>query len=486
MSSFYYKKLITLLALFSSPIGFALTVGTSFTSQTMYDGPTTSQTPSSAQGAVGTSQIVTASNFGVISFNLSGQKDYQLDTSLNSMLNVLDAINPQIRFDTFSQRWFVVASNFDVDSGTGCPGHIYIAVSSSAVISRTTTWRVVDLLQEDIAPTGNAGAGILDPNTDYITLGIDAHALYIGMNLYDCNTENFISSAVFVVQKASLLGTDPVVATAFRGLSTGTDVISLVGVDNFDANPTFGYVIGNSSTVSDELFLYRIINPGSTTPTISAPVTIIVEPTAAPVNALYNNQYGNLIKMNLIDNRLQASHVRNGQLFTVRHIGVDQNGLSAGGEDRTGARWTQLDLAAGGAEIATTVPTVVKEGTLYDNSAFSDSTLFYYFPAIMTNANNNTMVLAGSVSSLNTFVDGFAANRSVAAAVDNDALRSSVQIIAPGVAQYIVLGPFFAVEQWGLYSKIALDPVDQTKVWPFVEFVQNYDNWGIQAVSLQG
>ncbi len=485
MSPFYYKKLIAVISLFSFPWANALPVGVSFTAQTMYDGPTTSQTPPCAQGAVGTSQILTSSVFGVISFNRAGQKDYQFDTSLNSMFNVTNAANPQIRFDTLSQRWFVVASNFDLFTGTGCPGHIYIAVSSSDVITRTTTWRVVDLLQEDIAPTGDAGAGILDINSDFMTLGIDAHALYIGINLYDCGTENFISSAVFVIQKSSLLNNDPVVATAFRGLST-SNIISPVGVDNFDANPTFGYIIGNNSTVEGELILYRIINPGSTTPTISAPVTISVAQTAPPINALYNNQYGNIIRMNLIDNRLQASHVRNGQLFTVRHIGVDQNGLSAGGEDRTGARWTQLDLAAGGTESATTVPTVVKEGTLFDNSAFSNDTLFYYFPSIMTNTNNNTMVLAGSASSLNTFVSGFAASRSVAAAVDDAALRSSVQIIAPGVAQYVVGAPFSGSEQWGLYSKIALDSVDQTKVWPFVEFVQNYDNWGIQAVSLQG
>jgi hypothetical protein len=491
MSLFYYKKLIafSLISLFSFTLD-ALTVGTTFTAQNMYDAPTTSLNPPSGQGAVGASQIVVASVFGVTSFNRSGQKDYQLDTSLNSMVSdasntVLDALNPQIRFDSLSKRWFVVASNFDPDTGTGCPGHIYIAVSSSDVITRTTTWRVVDLLQENIAPTGDAGAGILDPNSDYITLGIDAHALYIGINLYDCGTENFISSAVFVVQKASLLGTDPVVATAFRGLSS-SNIISPVGVDNFDANPTFGYVIGNNSTLEGELILYRIINPGSTTPTISSPVSITVAQTAPPVDALFNNQFGNLVTMRMIDNRLQASHVRNGQLFTVRHIGVDQNGLSAGGEDRTGDRWTQLNLAAGGTEIATTVPTVVKEGTLYDNSAFGDSTLFYYFPSIMTTAGNNTMALAGSVSSLNTFVSGFAANRAVSAAVDNTALRNSVQIIAPGVAQYTVDAGFTTSETWGMYSKIALDPVDQTKVWPFVEFVQNYDAWGIGVASLQG
>ncbi len=484
MSQFYYKKLIVLFSVISASIVYGLPVEVTFTSQTMYDGPTTSQTPPCAQGAVGTSQILTASVFGVTSFNRLGQKDYQLDTSLNSMLNTSTAINPQIRFDSNSKRWFIVSSNVNPTNGSGCPGHIYIAISSSDVITRTTTWRVVDLLQENIAPSGNAGQGLLDVNSDYITLGIDAHALYIGMNLYDCNTENFISSAVFVIQKTSLLGTDPVVATAFRGLSS-SNIISPVGVDNFDTNPTFGYVIGTNSTNTSELVLYRIINPGSTTPTISAPIAITVAQTATPVNALYNNQYGSNVRLNLIDSRLQASHIRNGQLFTVRHIGVDQNGLSDGSEDRTGVRWTQLDLAAGATESATTIPTVIKEGTLYDNSTFGSGTLFYYFPSIMTNANNNTMVLAGSVSSLNTFVSGFAANRSVAAAVNDSALRSSVQIIASGNAQYTVSAPFSGIEQWGLYSKIALDPVDQTKIWPFVEFVENYNCWGINATSLQ-
>lgn len=487
MTVFYYKRFIafSLILLFSCQ-GYALTPGTSFTTVTLENGPTADEVPLSSLGAIGTTQILSASNLGVISFNRSGQKDYVLDTSLNAMFNnVVDAYNPQLRFDTFSKRWFLVASNFDIlNTGTGCPGRIYIAVSSSDIITSATTWRVENLLQEDILPSGNAGQGILDQTVDYITFGIDANALYIGMNLYDCDAETFVTSVAFVIQKSSLLGSGPVVATAFRDLTTQSNIISPVGVDNFDANSTFGYFIGNDSTTEGQLILYRIINPGSTTPTISAPIIISVAQTAPPINALFNNVYQDLTAINLPDNRLQATTIRNGQLFTVRHIGVDQNGLSAGDEDRTGVRWTQLDLAAGGTEIATTVPTVVKEGTLYDNSAFSDSTLFYYFPSIMTNANNNTMLLAGSVSSLNTFISAFAANQAVSASVDNTALRNSVQIIGQGDAQYDIDSFLEGIELWGLYSRIAVDPIDQTKFWAFADFVPTNNISATQAALL--
>lgn len=462
----------------------SLPVQTSFAVMNMYDSPAASLNPPSVCGAVGTSQVIGAGVMGVVSLTRSGQKDYQLDTSLDAMFNNVDAANPQIRFDSHSKRWFFMATSVNNDTFTGCPGHIFIAVSSTDIITPTTTWRVVDLAQEDIAPAGNPGAGILDATNDFASLGIDSHALYIGLNLFDCDTETFISGTVYVIQKSSLINGDPVVATAFRGLSTDSNIFAPVGVDNFDANSEFGYVIGKNNSNETQLVLYRIINPGSTTPTISAPVFIDVAQTAQPVPAPYKNLYGAIVPINTLDNRLHASHIRDGQLFTVRHIGVDQNGLSAGGEDRDGVRWTQLDLAAGGTETATTVPDVVAEGTLYDDGTLSDDTVSYYFPSIMTNA-NGVMALAGSFSSLNSFASGFAANRLVASAVDNAALRASVQNIAPGVALYSVDGPFTAIESWGIYSKIALDPVDQTTMWPFVEFVQNYDCWGINAAALE-
>ena len=70
--------------------------------------------------------------------------------------------------------------------------------------------------------------------------------------------------------------------------------------------------------------------------------------------------YGSAAMIISIDNRIYAAHIRNEQLFMVRHIGVDRNGDNTGSMDRVAVRWTQIDLS--------TTPIVVAEGTLFDTA----------------------------------------------------------------------------------------------------------------------
>src|SRR5439155_4388309 len=126
------------------------------------------------------------------------------------------------------------------------------------------------------APAGDTGEF-----ADYPTLGIDAHALYIGVNVFATRGQgSFDNTTAFVVRKSSLFVTNNaptnLVVTAFRGLvpngQTGGPYTPQ-GVDNYDPNATEGYIIGVTAThvffILNKLTLLRISDPGGT-PALSA------------------------------------------------------------------------------------------------------------------------------------------------------------------------------------------------------------------------
>ena len=105
----------------------------------------------------------------------------------------------------------------------------------------------------------------------------------------------------------------------------------------------------------------------------------------------------------------------------------------------------------------------------------------------MTNT-NGTMVIAGSLSSANEYISGFATHLCVGSPVDNTALRNSVQIVAPGAAFYNFYSSFVmpGIELWGIFTATSLDPVDKTTLWTVVPYVPVYEGWGVRVAALQG
>src|SRR5439155_13242611 len=110
------------------------------------------------------------------------------------------------------------------------------AVSDSSTITAGTVWTYFYFQRDLISPAGDTGQF-----ADYPTLGIDANALYIGVNIFRRrgNPAAFSNTSVFVVRKNSVLNGGPVVVTAFRslikkvqGLNTGP--YTPQGVDNYD------------------------------------------------------------------------------------------------------------------------------------------------------------------------------------------------------------------------------------------------------------
>jgi len=202
--------------------------------------------PPDSMGAAGPSQFIVALNGRIRSFNKStgvadGGINANTDVFFKSVLTPPATNNfssdPHIRYDRLSGHWFVVL--IDVPGFTGSqPNRVIIAVSGSSTITPSTVWTFFQFQGDSTF------------FADYPTLGIDAHALYIGVNLFGSGRRGtFGGTTAFVVRKSSILGAGPIVVTTFanlvgKSMGHATGPFAPQGVDNYDPASTEGYVIG--------------------------------------------------------------------------------------------------------------------------------------------------------------------------------------------------------------------------------------------------
>src|SRR5205814_275947 len=125
---------------------------------------------------------------------------------------------------------------------------------------------------------------------DFPCLGIDQNAIYVGCSIFSNASGRWANNSLFVIQKSSLYNSHvPVNITAFRDVTNVPGQFgfpnraagyrspaTLFPLDNFDANPEFGYAICQVLNEWSALQLYRIVNAGSTTPSLVGPFAVNV------------------------------------------------------------------------------------------------------------------------------------------------------------------------------------------------------------------
>jgi hypothetical protein len=355
------------------------TVTTTFNTIT---GPTKIILPSiqlapDTQGAVGPSQFVLFINGRLRTFTKAGVMDGVLDANPDVFFHSVSTppqsgetvytVDPQVRYDRLSKRWFLVMIDGILDSSGNFtrPNRVLIAVSDAAsngVISSGTVWTFYQF------------QGDATRYADYDSLGIDANALYIGANMGTLAPFTFTNSKVFVIPKAPALTGSPLTVWTFNNLVVGGEgPYAPRGVDNYDPSNTgpsaLGYFIGVDFGSFNTLMIRRITNPGSLTsaPTISANIPVSTTlTTAKPIGVNHKgNTGGTTGRLNGQLDQLFAAHLRNGRLWTAQTIGADFNGVASGSPTRDAARWYEI-------QNLSTTPSVRQAGTLYDNTAPND------------------------------------------------------------------------------------------------------------------
>jgi hypothetical protein len=345
---------------------------------------------------------------------------------------------------------------------------VVLAVSSGEEITPSTVWSyyaINNTVQNQMAQPCLA---------DYPTLGVDAHALYIGVNQF-CGTSiggaTFFNTSGYVVRKASLLAAPPATAsvTLFSPLVvSGTGPYTPQGADNPDAAATAGYFAGVDLSAFGQLSIVRISQPGGT-PSASAALPVIVPTTAFPLNAPHG---GSPKPLDALDDRLINAVVRGGRLYAAHAIRVDGSGVGSSTGDRTAVRWYEVDGIAG-------TPTLRQSGTIFD--ATPTSPLFFWVPSINVNGSGDVAV-GYAASSVSTFAGGAVSHRLAADPLGT--MQAPVTVVA-GAAVYTPPGDFSGPSyRWGDYTMMSVDPVNDTTFWTAQMYGRFANTYGTRFVQL--
>jgi hypothetical protein len=483
----------------SAPVtqqGAPQTLGTQFDGAT---GPTeTGAFPPDTMGAVGPTQVVVFLNGRLRTFSKTtgvadGAINADSDVFFASVITppgageVTFTSDPQVRFDRLSNRWFLVIIDVVLSSSTGATtkaNRVLIAVSDAAsngTITAGTVWTFYQF------------QGDATLFTDYESLGIDASALYIGGDMFTL-AGAFNSTKGFVIPKAPLLTGSPATVWAFSGLvatPTGAGPFAPRGVDNYNPANTGataeGYFIGVDNATFNTLMLRRVTNPGSLgpAPTISANVSIATPLTTRfPVLVPHlGNTGGTGGRLDSLDDRLYAAHIRNGRLWTAHSIGVNNTGVAGATNNRNAVRWYELQNV-----ISPGTPSVLQSGTLFDNNAVNDANQRnYWIPSIMVSGQGHAALgcsIAGTNERINAFTTGRLTGDTLGTLRDGPGGSTLAGYTASSTAYNPPGDPGGPSRRWGDYSFTSLDPKDDMTMWTVQEYCNGTNTYGARAVKL--
>ena len=451
-------------------------VGTNFTAATLSGTNPTSAYPPDCMGTVGPTQYFVAVNGRLVTFNkTTGVADGVINATTNafftSVRNGSGTSDPRIRYDRLTGRWFLVIINVST------PNRILLAVSDAAsagVISAGTVFTYF-YIPIDSTPPAISSTCL----ADYPTLGLDANALYLGTNNF-CGSpsQTFNSTDGYVVRKSSVLGAGPLVVTVFRGLvptSSSVGPYTPQGVDNPDVGSTEGYFIGVDNVSYGLLQMRRVSTPGGT-PTISANISLTVPTTGAPITVPHlGNTLGTSAKLDPLDDRLFAAHVRNGKLWTSHNIQVNSSGVYNASGGRDGSRWYEFSVPVGSG-----TPTLLESGTVFDPTATNPRS--YWIPSVMVSGQGHAAFALSSAGNADR------ANAATVGRLVGDALGTTqtVALYTSSSTAYNVSDGYASrgAHRWGDYSYVSLDPIDDQTMWAVHMFCDATNSYGVRVAKL--
>ena len=479
----------------------AQVAGLNFTAATISNALNPDIIPPQLSGWVGPQQYILMCYGSIRSFDkTTGQPDGALDIDAANFFGVNLFSVVRINYSRFLDRWLLCC-----EDSTGL--ELLVVWSDTGIITSETVWTFATFPFTDLATEDPQEFSLAYPQ-----LAADSNAVYVSININPNAPGLIVGSSVLVIPNSAIVtGNTSPTFTVFSGILSGPNGVLFGGsnppADNFDQNAEFGYIVQAQSYAYpcpfgplcsyNQLFLNRIINPGSAHPTLGQEIALDVPPYADPAPAPHKgNLYSievfegiNAMDLFVADCYLQAPHVRNKQLYACHPIQLDSTGTGNPTGDRVGVRWYQFDLTGDptgngcGTETETTCPALVQWGTIYDNAASNPK--FYYLPAIMTNKNGD-LVIEGTVSGNDDYTNVFYAGRK---AQDPLGVLRNPVLITNNTSNPYNHGPLIRTspgigQDWGLLSSLAPDPSNDLAIWSTGEWAAIENGWGIQATQL--
>ncbi|MGA9334485.1 MAG: hypothetical protein WBV39_09420 [Rudaea sp.] len=386
--------------------------------------------------------------------------------------------DPQIRYDRFTARWYMSIIDVPCTNGTCttlAANRWMVAVSDAAsngTITNSTVWTFFYFT----ADATNF--------CDYPSLGVDVNAFYVGCNMFSA-AGSFVGTNGYVVQKASVLGSGPLVVTAFANLALGSGAGPFAprGVDNFDPSASQGYIIGVDNAAFNVLAFRRVSSPGSATPTISSNISITTPLTTTYPNPVDHagNTGGNNGRLDSLDDRLFQAMVRNGRLWTAHNIRVSSGGVAnTGTQARNATRWYELTNLD-------TTPTFVESGTVYDSASTRAAALHYWIPSAAVTGQGHAVIgfsMAGAT---------LGATPAYVGRLVGDTLGTMTAPPNAGAVQFGTTTANYnpagdsggsSGRRWGDYSFTVVDPLDDMSVWTIQEYNQASNSYALRVGHL--
>jgi hypothetical protein len=346
--------------------------------------------------------------------------------------------DPRIIYDPSVGRWF--ASQADLltippGSPSGTQNEILVARSDSS--DPTAGWKATSFV-------GNT-TGF----SDFPTVGVDAHGVYIGTNNFTSISGAPKDVSLFSIPKADLLASTPTLAnmTRFDDLSSAGVGSALQGAN--DIGGASGAILGIDNTLGF-IDLTRVTGSGGPGATLSATTKIDSLLDGQPNSARQPNGTRTIATG---DNRLSGSVVQVGNLiYMTNNIG---NGPTPGATTHNIVHWIVLDA---------TTDAVLQQGTI------GDPNFDFFYPSIAADAEGD-VVLAFDRSG--GPAAGTAGNISAYAAVGTTTggvlTFGSPFLLEAGLVDKYSLGPPRTTNRWGDYSATTVDPNDPFDFWTVQE-----------------
>jgi hypothetical protein len=402
--------------------------------------------------AVGPNHVVTTVNSVFAIYDRDGNliKSINADAWCGRVLANPGAFDPQIIYDHYEGRWFML---WDSQNSQSLTGHFIIAYSDDEDPIGDWYLYALSSTMNGSIPSSPLNWG------DYPQVGYDDQGIYISSRQFYFSTSSYAYGKIRILNKSELYA-------ANGGPLSFTDLWNIRltnGQHTDDLHPTISYDPGNNTAyiiivpnTGNFYSLYKITNP------ITNPVLTGIN-LGVPFFFLAPDaeQLGGGMPLdagNFGSGMRDAPIIRDGKLYAVHHIRNSQFATS------TSIKYFVIDI---------------NTNTVVDQIELGAEGFFYIYPSIIVDQEHN-VAITYTRSGFTEYAGSYYSTR---LSSDPQGLSPS-KVMTEGKGNYVVT---FGGDRnrWGDYLGAALDPVNQYNIWLYSEYAAATNSWGTWLTEIR-
>ena len=413
--------------------------------------PMTNSIPPDPIMAVGPDHVIACANSAFRVWDKVGNllANINADNWISPVISA-GAFDPQIIYDHYSQRWFML---WDWQDSGSQQAWFIICYSDNA--DPFGTWYMYKM---DAKVNGTTNSGTWG---DFPQIGYDDQAIYI-------NSRSFSWAGYYQYNKIRILNKS-VLYTSNGGVLPFVDLWSIgrpnVPSDKPDVlEPAICYTPGQGGYFFNTLqnggvytIMYKLLNPTSPTPRLRGKTLVVNSYGNAPLAQQLGGGMG--IESGGSKHR-HSPIVRDNFLYAAHSIANTTNA------SYSSVRYYKIDL---------------NSSSILEQSELGAIGYYFLYPALTIDKNHNIAVTF-SRSATSEYCGAYFATK-LATDPPGTGLSSSVAI-QEGLGNYVVdFGS--GRNRWGDYMGIYLDPANELDIWTFTEYAAATNTWGTYVSQIR-